>query len=444
MKKLLLPIAIAAICTMCLACSDPEIEGGQAETFAREFVQNLTEGNTQAMLEVFDSTMTAAITEPQLEQIQSALTEQFGMYYGQGDTRTDTLAGFDIVFVTMNFESGTIDAKVVLSSAMEVAGLFFLPTPPPKYTPPGYVGDISFTETTVQLGDPQWLLKGTLTEPEDDGPFPAVVLVHGSGPANRDGLLGHIRPFKDLAWGLASRGVVVLRYDKRTAVHGEKFAALPEYTVQHEVIEDVAAACDLLRMTPKVDSKRIFVLGHSLGGMLLPRIDGQAGDLAGLVALAANTRPLEDMIVDQTEYLFGIDGNLSDGESETLLILQAMAAEVKSDSLTVQTPNTRLPMGVAASYWLDLRDYRPAEAAAELETPMLILQGERDYQVTIDDFDAWKSALGDRDNVTFKTYPALNHLFVAGEGPPVPDEYFRPGHVAEEVVSDIANWIAEQ
>ncbi|MGH9411173.1 MAG: hypothetical protein ACRD1V_17155, partial [Vicinamibacterales bacterium] len=94
-----------------------------------------------------------------------------------------------------------------------------------------------------------------------------------------------------------------------------------------------------------------------------------------------------------------------------------------------------------ASYWLDLRGYDPPTAAKAVKQPMLILQGERDYQVTMDDFAKWKAALGSRPNVAFKSYPALNHLMIAGTGKSLPAEYNTPGHVDAHVVEDIAAWL---
>jgi fermentation-respiration switch protein FrsA (DUF1100 family) len=76
-----------------------------------------------------------------------------------------------------------------------------------------------------------------------------------------------------------------------------------------------------------------------------------------------------------------------------------------------------------------------------LKTPLLILQGERDYQVTMDNFAAWKKGLAGRPNVTLKTYPKLNHLFIEGEGKSTPADYEKPGHVSEAVIADIAGWI---
>ncbi len=90
---------------------------------------------------------------------------------------------------------------------------------------------------------------------------------------------------------------------------------------------------------------------------------------------------------------------------------------------------------------MSLRDFDQVGTARTYKKPMLILQGERDYQVTTEDFAGWKKALAGRPNVTLRSYPKLNHLFMEGEGKAKPAEYEKPGHVAEEVINDLANWI---
>jgi dienelactone hydrolase len=444
MRQFLTLITFLVALLLAGACEkqeQPKTPQSEIDAMARSFVENLTSANFSAVVSLFDSTMAAQLTEENVGQIWSSLTDQFGTYIGPSDTRSDTLGGYNIVYVTMEFERGPIDAKVVISNDLKVAGLFFVPAPPKEYRPPDYIGDLAFAETDVKFGDTQWLLPGILTMPDGDGPFPALILVHGSGPKDRDETVGSVRPFKDLAWGLASRGIAVLRYDKRTLVHGDRFAALEEYTVQDEVIKDVLAARDLLDFSDKIDKNRIFVLGHSFGGMLLPRISEQSPNLAGLIVLAGNTRPLGDHLLEQTKYLFELDGSFSADEQQVLERLGDAADLATSDSLTAETPASDLPMGVVGSYWLDLRGYRPHEEARNLSLPMLIMQGERDYEVTMADFKNWQTALGSKTNVTLKSYPALNHLFLAGVGMSVPDEYFRPAHLAEEVVVDIAEWI---
>jgi dienelactone hydrolase len=266
-------------------------------------------------------------------------------------------------------------------------------------------------------------------------------LVHGSGPQDRDETVGRNKPFRDLAWGLASQGIAVLRYDKRTLTHAARFATPKEpLTVKEEVIDDVLAAVALLHKNKAVDAKRIFVLGHSLGGILAPRIGKEAPDVAGLIILAGATRPLEDLILEQHTYLLSLDGPPSaDGKAE-LEKIKAVVARIKDPKLSPEAPAAEL-FGGSGAYWLSLRDYHPAETARTLKQPLLILQGERDYQVRMTDFDGWKKALAERKDAELKSYAKLNHLFVEGEGAGTPAEYDSVGHVSKEVVDDVAAWI---
>jgi dipeptidyl aminopeptidase/acylaminoacyl peptidase len=211
--------------------------------------------------------------------------------------------------------------------------------------------------------------------------------------------------------------------------------------VQEETVNDVAAAVDTLVAQDKIDRQRIFVLGHSLGGYVLPRIAQKTDKPAGFISLAGSTRPMEDLILEQTQYIFGLDGKLSEEEAELLTKLKGQITKVKSKDLPANTLASELPFGIPATYWLDLRDYDPAAEAKKIKRPLLVLQGERDYQVTMEDFARWQEALSSRDDVKFISYPKLNHLFVEGVGKSAPAEYFATGNVAAEVVQDIAAWI---
>jgi dienelactone hydrolase len=409
---------------------------------ATELIDRLAKGDFQAAVGSFADAMRAAAPPEKLSEIWTALQAQFGAYKRRTGVHAQKEGPYEVALVTTEFERSTVDLKVAFDDTGKIAGFFIAGSKPkpgagPEYVPPAYVHKDAFQEREVTVGTGEWALPGTLAVPVGAGPFPALVLVHGSGPNDRDETVAASRPFRDLAWGLASRGIAVLRYEKRTRAHGAQLAGVKDFTVQQETVDDALAAAELLRHTQGIDPKRVFVLGHSLGGMLIPRIGQKDPQLAGLIVMAGAARPLEDIILEQVSYLAAADGQVTDAEKSQIESLRAEVARVKA----LKPGDAGTALGAPDSYWVDLHGYNPPEAAKALKQPLLILQGERDYQVTMDNFAAWKKALDGRPGVTFKTYPKLNHLFVEGEGKSTPEEYNKPGHVAEAVIADVAGWI---
>lgn len=411
---------------------------------AQAFVEMLQKQEFAKAETLFTDQMKAALPEDKLKTTWATLVMQAGAFKVQRGARTETVGNMTRVTVTCDFERMALDLVVAYNPAGLIGGFNVRPYAPPAapWSAPAYADAAKFSESDVTVGAAGWPLPGTLAMPAGAGPFPAVVLVHGSGPNDRDESIGPNKTFKDLAQGLASRGIAVLRYDKRTKVAGAKMASITNFTVKDETVDDAVAAVAFLRTAPKIDPARIFVIGHSLGGMLIPRIGAADAKIAGLIAMAGATGDLAQTMARQSRYLAEGDGRVTADEQKQI---DAMDQLVKT--VAALTPaDAAKPgaiQGAPASYWLDLRGYEPATAAKSLKQPMLILQGERDYQVTMtDDFATWKSALGDKRGVTFKTYPALNHLFMAGEGKSLPAEYEKAGHVPVEVISDIAGWIA--
>lgn len=429
----------------------PTPASNNLEEVAKEFVDQLARGDYATARSSFTLTMANAVSADQLKTIWDQLTTQLGEYKQQTATYVTETGNYKSVYVTCQFSKDSIDIQVTYDAQMKIAGLHVVPagsaggTPTPApYNPPAYVNPDSFQESEVTVGSGDWALPGTLTLPKGTGPFPAVVLVHGSGPNDRDESIGPNKPFRDLAWGLASQGIAVLRYDKRTKVYAAKFTPemVAKLTVKEETTDDALLAVQLLRQTKNIDPKRIYVAGHSLGAMMAPRIGQQDPALAGLIILAGPARPLEDVVIDQYTYLYNLDGTLTGTEYANLKELKTQVEFVKSPGLSDQTPSQDLPLGIGAAYWLDLRGYEPAKIAETLNMRLLVLQGGRDYQVSPDkDFPAWKEALAGNINATLKLYPALNHLFIAGEGQPNPQEYNLEGHVSQEVVADIGQWV---
>jgi dienelactone hydrolase len=307
------------------------------------------------------------------------------------------------------------------------------------WDPPSYADSSAFSETTVTLDATESCeLGGTLSVPAGEGSVPGVVIVHGSGAVDRDGTFGPNRPYKELAWGLASRGIAVLRYDKRTFACD---VALSDLTIDDVVTNDALTALDRLRAHERVDAGRVFVVGHSLGGGLAPRIAVRDGGLAGAVMLAPGpARPIVDAIVEQFEHLLD-QQDLTEAEREEAL------ADVVADAETVRSGNIgedEVLFGLGGQeYFETLSEYDGPATATGLDIPLLLAQGERDYQVTPDgDFAIWQDTLSGLSNVSFRRYEDLNHLFQQSNGPMTNTEYYEPGAVLDgRVVEDIAEFI---
>jgi len=415
---------------------------------ARQFLEALKNTDFQAAVRDFDETMMRVSGPEKLAEFWKQVPGMFGALKKQAAARRENLGPYSIALVTCEFEKVTLDARVVFDKNKKIAGFQFIPSlPPAKYEPPKYANPDFFEEKEVVIGSGDWQLPGTLTLPKEEGPFPALVLVHGSGPNDRDETIGPNKPFKDLAWGLASHNIAVLRYEKRTRVYGPKIVAdktlAASFTVKQEAVDDALEAVRLLQATAGIDKKRVFVLGHSLGGMLIPRIAESGRDLgiAGFIIMAGLTRPLEDAYVKQISYIVSLDGVISGEDKKQIDEAKAQGEKIKALKDADAASETRI-LNASPRYWLDLRGYNPAEAALKIDRPMLVLQGSRDYQVTTEDFENWKKSLGEKENASFKLYPKLNHLFFEGQGLSTPDEYIQIHRsLAEYVVIDIAAWI---
>ena len=419
----------------------PPVGPGGLEDRARAVVAALAKGDYAAAGRDFDETMKKAAGPELLEKLWKGLVAQYGEFRSQAQALRKPLGKFQGVTVRCEFAKAPVGLRVVFNNQDQVSGLNLVNLA--AYRPPDYVRPDRFRETDVQVGTGEDALPGKLTLPVGEGPFPAVVLVHGSGPQDRDETVGGHKPFRDLAGGLASRGVAVLRYDKRTLAHRDRMTkdVVARLTVKEEVLDDARAAVELLRRRPEVNPRRLFVLGHSLGAMAAPRLAQLEPTLAGIAVLASPARPLEDSLIDQSSYLLAEDKDMPEEGRKYLEKLLAQARRLKDKGLSDDDQPADLPLGVTASYLRSVDDLRPAATAAALTCPTFVLQGERDYQVTMTDFKAWEKALAGRKGARLKSYPGLNHLFAPGTGKCLPSEYEKEGHVAPEVIADLADWL---
>ena len=382
---------------------------------------------------------------------------QHGPVTGVGTPLTEPAGpGVTTAKIPLTFEGAEQVVAIGLAGEENwIIGIQFLPAgaaePAAPWEPPPYADPATFTETGVTLGDPPLAVPGTLSVPRPapgrEGPRPAVLLLSGSGPHDQDETIGRSKPLKDLAWGLASAGVAVLRFEKVTHAHPAECAARPEFTLTDEYVPQALAGLRLLSEHPAVDPARLYLAGHSLGGSVAPRVaaaaDAAAGPaVAGMIILAGGAEPLHWSAVRQFRYLATVSPGGPAALQPAVDAITAQAKAVDDPGLSAATPAAELPFGIPAPYWLDLRSYDPPAAAAALHTRMLIVQGGRDYQVTAaDDLSRWQAALAGRKDVTIRVYDADNHLFFPGSGPSSPAEYEPAQHMDPQVIADAAAWL---
>lgn len=284
-------------------------------------------------------------------------------------------------------------------------------------------------------------LPGHLTEK-----VPAVVLVHGSGPADRDESIMKLKPFRDLAEGLAARGIASVRYDKRTYKYGRRMVKKGDITVRAETIEDAVTASGLLKSDPRIDPEKVFIIGHSMGGMLAPRIDAEGGNFRGLILMAGSPRRLEEILVEQMSEIRDdsgfivrrIIGKQVENYEKQFRNLYSMPAE--------EAKKTKFGNGTTLYYFREMGEHPASGYLLNTDKPILIMQGEKDFQTKKDvDYAAYRELLKDRENVTFRLYENLNHLFmpsVYGKIKEASREYKKEQHVQENVMDDISEWIS--
>jgi hypothetical protein len=198
-----------------------------------------------------------------------------------------------------------------------------------------------------------------------------------------------------------------------------------------------------LRPMITADGLRAAWAGHSLGGTAAPRVAAAEPSVAGLVILAGGAAPLHWVIVRQLRYLASLDATAAASLASAIETLTRQAELVDSPALSPATPASELPLGTPAPYWLDLRGYDATATAASLGRPILLMQGGRDYQASIDDdLPRWEAALAGRPGVTIRIYPADDHFFFAGKGPSTPQDVMAAGqHVDATLVEELARWL---
>lgn len=420
------------------------------EAFAVQYMTDLMSGEkNEELYGMFTDDVKAQFPREAFDAVWSQTTVMYGSFESFGSFVFQQAQGYDIYVLRLNMAKKDLLMQLTLDAKGKVAGFNFANAPKEEEAAPAESNlPEGIVEEDVTVGEGEWALPGTLTLPKEGSSFPAVVLVHGSGPNDRDETVGSTKMFRDMAWKLAQNGVAVLRYDKRTFAHGNLFT--PEisvsFTVKEETVDDAILAGMLLAADSRIDSKRIFLVCHSLGAMLGPRIASESNGLyAGMVLMSGSPIPLTDIVIAQNEDILSkmtdeqrvAEQPKLDAEMEKLDALLKMTAE-ETKMVTV--------FGMPGYYLYDMRQTDPSSLVLSLKLPTLIMQGGKDFQVSVENgLDAWKKAVGEQEFVMYKLYPELNHPLMVYIGDPALQyslqEYNTPASLDETAANDIINWV---
>jgi hypothetical protein len=380
-----------------------------------------------------DKKMKELLSPEEYENMFVELKKASGEFINFNGNEVKEQGLYKIVAIGTLFEKQNYNMNVVFDVYGNIAGLnFSLYTFSEEKLPEG------LREVDIEFGLEKWKLPGKITLPEEEEVYPLIILVHGSGPNNMNETVGLNEPFKDIAYYLAKKGIAVLRYDKRTYAHMTTITNFEEFTVFEETIEDAKEAVKFASALDYIDGNRIFVLGHSLGAYLMPRIAEVTDEASGYIMAAGIYSSLADIIPYQIEYLNNLDGMLTEEEQMQIDETEIMAYKMKNPDIIKEG---EIVFGAHKAYWADLASYDPVEMAGNIKKPVFVLQGDRDYQVPVSEFELLRGALVQRENFKFKLYEGLNHILMFGTQTPSPQDYYVKNTVYPPLLDDILDFI---
>lgn len=404
---------------------------------SKTYAEQMATGEFSYVTEEFSKSLKRQLTEEQLKAGWDTTVANIGDYIGIHDCTTSKEKDLTIVLVILEYENNGIQLRLVYNKESKIDGIWINYYKIDKKT--SKESNDIFEEIEIKIGDGDYPLDGMLTLPTKVKNPPVVILVHGSGQSDMDETIGasQNKPFRDIAHGLAEQGIATIRYNKRYFQYPE--LATKDITINEEVLNDVSLAIQCAVESAAVDSSNVFILGHSLGGMLAPKIASDNTNVTGIISLAGSPRNLGDIIIDQNKDAINRLEGTSDTDKEALI--QQIEDEVqKLKNVTIEDDSEIL--GVHSSYWYSLNQIHTDEILNQLDIPMMFLQGSADFQVYADiDYVLWQTLLEDRENVTFHLYDELNHLFMTTNGKVDITEYDKAGTVDSKVIEDIALFI---
>lgn len=401
-----------------------------------EIIHHLNNQESDKIIPFFDTSVQKLLVPSQFNLMWRQLE---GQSMGEFIDTTGWMIEDQTLFIGLHFEKGDLDIKLKIHPSGKFNGVFFAPAVDKSpYIFPDYVDTSKFEERDFTLISGPYKLKGKLTLPKGKKKSALCILSHGSGPQSMDVHLGPNRMFKDIAYGLASEGIAVFRFHKRTYVYGAKSAEDPmRLTVNEEYLEDLQAAIDTLSGLKEIDARRIYLMGHSQGGILAPRVAVKSGKLKGIIMAAAPITPMDSLVLEQMEYLNALDSTGT--YYRPLKDLQEEVSFLRSDDFDSTADAAWLPLGLNAFYWMDMLAYHPDEYLKQYSGKKLILLAAEDYQVPVREAEKWRAC--QIKKLKIEVIPGDGHSFMPTNNKKGPAQYADPNSVDPAFIRALIKFI---
>lgn len=454
---ILLLISVFGICCCVYPQDTPILE------FTKNALSEILNENSSALYARFDETMKAAMPEDKLKETLKTLFMQVGSFKSQVSFRHKKSGDYDIFTATCQFEMAALDVDMVFNPQQKISGLFFKPAAntaqkrpqAPQKPYPYHEEDLVFESMESGVN-----LAGTLTFSESGGSFPAVVLIRGSGPQNRnEEIMGH-KPFLVLADYLTRQGIAVLRFDDR-GVGGSTAGSSGDTTENFAL--DVMGGISYLKTRKEIDHTKIGLIGHSEGGIIAPMVAAKSPDIAFIVMMAGTGVPGEEVLKRQGELIMRATGASEEQVKENTKAQKVMFDIIKSttdidaakrkvqEALSDLNPIIRdtayTQMGSAMSPWMRyFITYDPKPTLEKVKCPVLVLNGEKDLQVSpMQNLPEIDKALiaGKNKNYKIIELSGLNHLFQTCKTGSVNEYAQIEETISPNVLELITSWILE-
>lgn len=442
MQRLWLTLTVGILAISLTACGGKASFNERAiKQIAAQSVSEMAAGEYDKVHDRMSPSYAAKMPAENLKQAWDLVTFTAGAYAQQKGVEAEPKDGKAVVTVTSEYTSKEVVAKLTFNTHKQIENIWLSYG---KVVEQPLANTEKFEEIRVEVGHTANKLSGKLTLPKGIEKPPVVVMVQGSGSTDMDETVGKAanKPFRDIAHGLAEQGIATIRFNKRYFTYPEEAENhANSLTVEDEIMKDATGAIELAETDTRVDNSRIYLLGHSIGGMLAPKLAYDNQTVDGIISLAGSLRGMENILFDQNLAVIQASDR---SESEKLRQTKQLQRELEriKELTNADAKKSAKLFGQPASYWVSLNNAKGLLFVHDLTIPMLVLQGDADFQISVGkDFQSWRDALKNKENVTYWVYGGLNHLFMPTASAKDITDYNVPSHVEQKVIDDITNWV---